>query len=138
MSRSVSAPSSVTKTSPCWNGLIVPGSTFRYGSNFCTWTWSPRALRRRPSEAAVMPLPRDETTPPVTNTYFVFGRLTGEIPCLGSRETSVAAPGDGSRNRTGAPRRSKLVHRLAERVEPGDRLLREVARALDDEPPERR
>ena len=25
MSRSVSAPSSVTKTSPCWNGFIVPG-----------------------------------------------------------------------------------------------------------------
>src|SRR5699024_6064598 len=27
MSRSVSAPSSVTKTSPCWNGFIVPGAT---------------------------------------------------------------------------------------------------------------
>ena len=27
MSRSVSAPSSVTKTSPCWKGFIVPGST---------------------------------------------------------------------------------------------------------------
>src|ERR687887_456417 len=56
MSRSVSAPSSVTKTSPCWKGLIVPGSTFRYGSNFCTCTLSPRAFRSRPSDAAVMPL----------------------------------------------------------------------------------
>jgi hypothetical protein len=28
------APSSVTNTSPCWVGLIVPGSTFRYGSSF--------------------------------------------------------------------------------------------------------
>src|SRR5215813_9256525 len=70
MSRSVSAPSSVTNTSPCWNGLIVPGSTLMYGSNFWTWTLRPRAFRRRPSEAAVMPLPRDETTPPVTKTYF--------------------------------------------------------------------
>ncbi len=71
MSRSVSAPSSVTNTSPCWNGLIVPGSTFRYGSNFCTCTFSPRALSRRPSEAAVIPFPSDETTPPVTKTYLV-------------------------------------------------------------------
>src|SRR3954451_9754195 len=70
MSRSVSAPSSVTNTSPCWNGLIVPGSTLMYGSNFWTCTLRPRALRRRPSDAAVMPLPREETTPPVTNTNF--------------------------------------------------------------------
>ena len=71
MSRSVSAPSSVTNTSPCWNGLIVPGSTLMYGSNFCTCTFRPRAFSRRPSDAAVMPLPSDETTPPVTKTYFV-------------------------------------------------------------------
>src|SRR5439155_1066523 len=69
MSRSVSAPSSVTNTSPCWNGLIVPGSTLMYGSNFCTCTLRPRAFKRRPSEAAVIPLPRDETTPPGTKTY---------------------------------------------------------------------
>src|SRR5215470_17827764 len=77
MSRSVSAPSSVTKTSPCWNGLIVPGSTFRYGSNFWSWTRSPRALSRRPSEAATIPFPRAETTPPVTKTYFGARTLTG-------------------------------------------------------------
>jgi hypothetical protein len=71
MSRSVSAPSSVTNTSPCWNGLIVPGSTFRYGSNFWTSTFRPRAFSSRPSDAAVIPLPSDETTPPVTKTYFV-------------------------------------------------------------------
>src|SRR3954454_13441644 len=73
MSRSVSAPSSVTKTSPCWNGLIVPGSTLMYGSNFCTETFRPRAFKSRPSDAAVIPLPSDETTPPVTNTYLVIG-----------------------------------------------------------------
>src|SRR5574341_504074 len=73
MSRSVSAPSSVTNTSPCWNGLIVPGSTFRYGSNFCAETERPRALSSRPSEAATMPFPSAETTPPVTNTYLATG-----------------------------------------------------------------
>src|SRR5581483_3298343 len=77
MSRSVSAPSSVTNTSPCWNGLIVPGSTLRYGSNFWSWTRSPRALSNRPSEAATIPLPSAETTPPVTKTYFGARALTG-------------------------------------------------------------
>src|SRR5215475_10241210 len=77
MSRSVSAPSSVTKTSPCWNGLIVPGSTLRYGSNFWSWTRSPRDLSSRPSEAATIPFPRAETTPPVTKTYFGARALTG-------------------------------------------------------------
>jgi len=76
MSRSVSAPSSVTNTSPCWNGLIVPGSTFRYGSNFCTWMVRPRAFRSRPSDAATIPFPSAETTPPVTKTYFVGRVLT--------------------------------------------------------------
>ena len=42
-----------------------------YGSNFWTCTLRPRAFSSRPSDAAVMPFPRDETTPPVTNTYFV-------------------------------------------------------------------
>src|SRR5438034_4533614 len=105
MSRSVSAPSSVTKTSPCWNGLIVPGSTFKYGSNFCSWTRSPRALRRRPSEAATMPLPRAETTPPVTNTYFGGRALTGF---------------QGS-SRSGLPPESEL---------PFERAVGEVAREL--------
>src|SRR5262249_52794733 len=77
MSRSVSAPSSVTKTSPCWNGLIVPGSTLRYGSNFCNWTRRPRAFSSRPSDAATMPFPSAETTPPVTKTYFGARALTG-------------------------------------------------------------
>src|SRR6185369_11903702 len=74
MSRSVSAPSSVTNTSPCWNGLIVPGSTLMYGSNFWTCTLRPRDFSSRPSDAA---------TPPVTKTNFATyiplpaARLTG-------------------------------------------------------------
>src|SRR5512132_4225682 len=100
MSRSVSAPSSVTKTSPCWNGLIVPGSTFRYGSNFCTCTLSPRALSRRPSEAAVMPLPSEDTTPPVTKTYFV-GSLTGRArSCKPAERVELAEYGGSLDQRT--------------------------------------
>src|SRR5438874_2361478 len=92
MSRSVSAPSSVTKTSPCWNGLIVPGSTLRYGSNFCSWTRRPRALSRRPSEAATIPFPRAETTPPVTKTYFGARALTGFQGSTPYGRTSAASP----------------------------------------------
>src|SRR5438128_8441548 len=72
MSRSVSAPSSVTKTSPCWNGLMVPGSTFRYGSNFWRVTLSPRLSSRQPRLAAAIPFPREETTPPVTKIYLAM------------------------------------------------------------------
>src|SRR5215813_9313542 len=75
MSRSVSAPSSVTNTSPCWNGLIVPGSTFRYGSHFCSVTLKPRLSRRQPMEEAATPFPSEETTPPVTKIY--FGAIRG-------------------------------------------------------------
>src|SRR5438105_14373421 len=49
---------------------MVPGSTFRYGSSFCRETVRWRAFRMFPIDAAVMPLPSDETTPPVTKTYF--------------------------------------------------------------------
>src|SRR5438105_1311144 len=84
MSRSVSAPSSVTKTSPCWNGLIVPGSTLRYGSNFWSWTLRPRAFSKRPSDAATIPFPSAETTPPVTKTYFGARALTGFQGSTGS------------------------------------------------------
>src|SRR5919197_5498763 len=94
MSRSVSAPSSVTNTSPCWNGLIVPGSTLMYGSNFWIVTDRPRATRSRPKEAAAMPFPSAETTPPVTKMKRVSGRLCG-IKSLGSRVYSTTRR-DGS------------------------------------------
>src|SRR5262249_43864274 len=48
---------------------MVPGSTFRYGSNFIRLTLSPRLSSRQPIEAAAKPFPRDETTPPVTKMY---------------------------------------------------------------------
>ncbi len=52
---------------------MVPGSTLMYGSSFCIVTRRPRDLSSRPSELAVMPLPRDEATPPVTKMCFVTG-----------------------------------------------------------------
>src|SRR5665213_265823 len=51
---------------------MVPGSTFRYGSNFCNDTRSPRLSSRQPMEAAAMPFPSDETTPPVTKMYLAM------------------------------------------------------------------
>src|SRR5258708_30229455 len=73
MSRSVSAPSSVTNTSPCWNGLIVPGSTLMYGSSLRLVTRIPREARIAARDEAAMPFPSEETTPPVTNTNLVIG-----------------------------------------------------------------
>src|SRR5690349_825821 len=42
-----------------------------YGSNFCIVTLSPRSTNSRPNDAAAMPFPREETTPPVTKMYLV-------------------------------------------------------------------
>src|SRR5437764_3205341 len=65
---------------------MVPGSTFRYGSSFWRETVSRRAFRMFPIEAAVMPLPREETTPPVTKTYFDMDDLQGGFTnCTGWR-----------------------------------------------------
>src|SRR4051812_889311 len=45
-------------------------------------TVRPRAFRIRPTLAAVMPLPREEVTPPVTKTYFAMGQvLRGFFQC---------------------------------------------------------
>src|SRR5919202_1337274 len=140
MSRSVSAPSSVTNTSPCWNGLIVPGSTFRYGSNFCAWTVRPRALSSRPRDAATMPLPSPGTTPPVTKTYFVepvviVSPRAANVPREGACHTHVSE----SYGSVPTERASEVGSRLAERVQPRERGAREGAaepdqpRAGDDE-----
>src|SRR5262249_58535053 len=95
-SRSVSAPSSVTYTSPCWYGLIVPGSTLIYGSNFCIVTRYPWPSSRQPIEAAARPLPSDDTTPPVTKMYL---GVRPSIDLLGSTLAPQAggAPDPGPR-----------------------------------------
>src|SRR5262245_40350139 len=66
---------------------MVPGSTLMYGSSFCIVTRRPRILRRRPSEEAVRPLPRELATPPVTKMCFATCHdLQG-----------VAVPGEGTK-----------------------------------------
>src|SRR3954468_9644 len=68
---------------------MVPGSTLMYGSNFCMVTLNPRSTSRRPSEAAAMPFPSEDTTPPVTKMYLVavepvispvLGKRASELP----------------------------------------------------------
>src|SRR3989441_9464356 len=68
---------------------MVPGSTLRYGSSFWSETLRWRAFRMFPMDAAVIPLPSEETTPPVTKTYFDiddlqggFSNLTGSGPAV--------------------------------------------------------
>src|SRR5437763_1857341 len=51
---------------------MVPGSTLMYGSSLTIATLSPRASRIAPSEAEAIPLPSEDTTPPVTNTKRVM------------------------------------------------------------------
>src|SRR5690348_7878261 len=51
---------------------MVPGSTLMYGSSFTIAILRPRASRMAPSEAAAMPFPKEETTPPVTQTNSVM------------------------------------------------------------------
>src|SRR5262245_64451468 len=47
---------------------MVPGSTLMYGSSLTIATLRPWASRMAPRDAAAMPLPNEDTTPPVTNT----------------------------------------------------------------------
>src|SRR3954447_21798987 len=84
-----------------------------YGSSFRMETRRPRALRMRPMLAAVMPLPREEVTPPVTKTYFAMGRvLRGFFQCypLGhapsNRGDEANARGPGYRAARGSRRAS--------------------------------
>src|SRR6478672_11275180 len=42
-----------------------------YGSNFCRATLYPCPSSNAPIEAAANPLPREETTPPVTRMYLI-------------------------------------------------------------------
>src|SRR5260370_20331247 len=51
---------------------MVPGSTLMYGSSLMLVTRMLRDSRIAAREAAAMPFPREETTPPVTKTYLVI------------------------------------------------------------------
>jgi hypothetical protein len=43
-----------------------------YGSNFCIVTLKPLACKSFARDAATIPLPNDDVTPPVTNMYLVI------------------------------------------------------------------
>src|SRR5687767_9631524 len=59
-----------------------------YGSSLRIETEIPRLLSSRPMLAAVMPLPSEEVTPPVTKTYFAIGSvLRGFFKCYRKRRT---------------------------------------------------
>ena len=45
---------------------MVPGSTFKYGSSFCTNTLNPQAFIIAPMELTAIPFPKELQTPPVT------------------------------------------------------------------------
>src|SRR5437868_3519423 len=51
---------------------IVPGSTLMYGSSLMLVTRMLRDSRIAARDAAAMPFPNEETTPPVTKTYFAI------------------------------------------------------------------
>src|SRR5579863_6763520 len=62
---------------------MVPGSTLIYGSSFNIATLRPRASSIAPSEAEARPFPREDTTPPVTNTNRVIElRITRRVKSL--------------------------------------------------------
>src|SRR5581483_3373031 len=69
---------------------MVPGSTLMYGSSFSRHTETPRPRSSRPSDATVIPLPTDDTTPPLTKMYLVtLASLRG---CARSRLAHKATP----------------------------------------------
>ena len=51
---------------------MVPGSTLIYGSNLIKETFKPLDSRIAPREAAAIPFPKEETTPPVIKMYLVL------------------------------------------------------------------
>ena len=83
-----------------------PGSMLMYGSNFWSPTDSPRATRSRPIDAAAMPLPSEDTTPPVTKMKRVLGRsvMRGASPVveLGRLRRTVAPDADEASHSTAA------------------------------------
>src|SRR5664279_5575070 len=59
-----------------------------YGSSFWIDTETPRLLSKRPSEAAVIPLPSELTTPPVKKMYFAI-LIYGEAALRSTRNRDL-------------------------------------------------
>src|SRR5438045_1260456 len=58
---------------------MVPGSTLMYGSSLILVTRMLRDSRIAARDAAAMPFPNEETTPPVTKTYLAIYPARGEM-----------------------------------------------------------
>src|SRR5689334_223095 len=71
-------------------GFMVPASRFTYMSHLIGDTENPRALRSSPREAAVMPFPRPDTTPPEMKMYRV---LSDTMDSASARHSPAAARG---------------------------------------------
>src|SRR5271165_1295706 len=78
---------------------MVPGSTLRYGSNFCMITRNPRCSSKVPSAAAARPLPSELTTPPVTKIYFIRFSCSKSAVRPGSRPRECLPRVNWSRKR---------------------------------------
>src|ERR1051326_2554675 len=78
---------------------MVPGSTLRYGSNFCRLTLSPRLSSRHPSDAAASPLPSDDTTPPVTKIYFAISPPRSQLLWTNLSRASTHSRNENSETR---------------------------------------
>src|SRR5215210_4968319 len=87
---------------------MVPGSTLMYGSNFWSTTLKPRLLSSIPSAAALVPLPMDDTTPPVTKIYLVSLIYT---PKKRTNATPLPSPRDGIGEENPAVRRGTIPSR---------------------------
>src|SRR5438105_15015592 len=101
-------------------------------------TERPRALRMLPIEAAVIPLPSDETTPPVTKTYLGNFDLPGvfqTLPAGGPAANPAACLGSWLQQedlRFGVARTRVLDDQLSLRHRLGDaHLFKEGVNALE-------
>ena len=116
-----------------------------YGSSLRSVTRSPRASRSAPTDALARPFPIDDTTPPVTNTYFVGFRLTayevyydGAVTVIANRYELGDVLGSGGfatvyRARDRAERRDvavKVIPKAADTAEEGVERFRLEALAL--------
>jgi hypothetical protein len=83
-----------------------------YGSNFWIVTLSPLACSNFASEAAIIPLPREEVTPPVTKMYLaIILRFSCDL-----RERDVGCNPEGHTKLHRFSQTGKRVHILVEKL----------------------
>src|SRR5215468_3919903 len=112
-----------------------------YGSIFCSVTRKPRASSSAPIEASARPLPRDDTTPPVTKMYFGANSSSFRDPLSDvgffhgpARELAVQArvPHLRQHARDGGPARDPERHDVV--AAQGDHPRIEAGEPVEDRP----